>query len=275
MAISVVDITKLRKMTGAGMVDCKKALTETNGDFDKAMEEIRKKGLAVASKRSDRETSEGCVLVKVDGSFGAIIALKCETDFVANNADFIKLTNEILDAAVAARCKTLDEVKALPYGDNTIAEAIIERTGIVGEKMELDGYNVLEAPEIDSYNHQGKNFLCVMVAFNKEVANKEYIHEIALQVAAQNPIAVCEAEVPADVIAREKEIAADKAREEGKPENMIERIAEGRMKKFFDETCLLNQKFISDEKKTVAQYLKEYDKDLTVTAFKRFTLRAE
>jgi elongation factor Ts len=275
MAISVADITKLRKMTGAGMVDCKKALTETNGDFDKAMEEIRKKGLAVASKRSDRETSEGCVLVKVDGSFGAIIALKCETDFVANNADFIKLTNEILDAAVAARCKTLDEVKALPYGDNTIAEAIIERTGIVGEKMELDGYNVLEAPEIDSYNHQGKNFLCVMVAFNKEVANKEYIHEIALQVAAQNPIAVCEAEVPADVIAREKEIAADKAREEGKPENMIERIAEGRMKKFFDETCLLNQKFISDEKKTVAQYLKEYDKDLTVTAFKRFTLRAE
>lgn len=275
MAISVADITKLRKMTGAGMVDCKKALTETNGDFDKAMEEIRKKGLAVASKRSDRETSEGCVLVKVDGSFGAIIALKCETDFVANNADFIKLTNEILDAAVAARCKTLDEVKALPYGDNTIAEAIIERTGIVGEKMELDGYNVLESPEIDSYNHQGKNFLCVMVAFNKEVANKEYIHEIALQVAAQNPIAVCEAEVPADVIAREKEIAADKAREEGKPENMIERIAEGRMKKFFDETCLLNQKFISDEKKTVAQYLKEYDKDLTVTAFKRFTLRAE
>lgn len=275
MAISVADITKLRKMTGAGMVDCKKALTETNGDFYKAMEEIRKKGLAVASKRSDRETSEGCLLVKVDGSFGAIIALKCETDFVANNADFIKLTNEILDAAVAARCKTLDEVKALPYGDNTIAEAIIERTGIVGEKMELDGYNVLEAPEIDSYNHQGKNFLCVMVAFNKEVANKEYIHEIALQVAAQNPIAVCEAEVPADVIAREKEIAADKAREEGKPENMIERIAEGRMKKFFDETCLLNQKFISDEKKTVAQYLKEYDKDLTVTAFKRFTLRAE
>lgn len=275
MAISVADITKLRKMTGAGMVDCKRALTETDGDFDKAMEEIRKKGLAVASKRSDRETSEGCVLVKVDGSFGAIIALKCETDFVANNADFIKLTGEILDAAVAARCKTLDEVKALPFADKTIADAIIERTGIIGEKMELDGYNVLEAPEIASYNHQGKNFLCVMVAFNKEVANKDYIHEIALQVAAQNPIAVCEAEVPADVIAREKEIAADKAREEGKPENMIERIAEGRMKKFFDETCLLNQKYISDEKKTVSQYLKDFDKDLTITAFKRFTLRAE
>lgn len=275
MAISVADITKLRKMTGAGMVDCKKALTDTDGDFDKAIEEIRKKGLAVAAKRSDRETSEGCVLVKVDGAFGAIIVLKCETDFVANNADFIKLTSEILDAAVAARCKTLEEVKALPYGDKTIADAIVERTGIVGEKMELDGYSVLESPEIASYNHMGKNFLCVLVAFNKEVENKEYVHEIALQVAAQNPIAICEAEVPADVIAREKQIAADKAREEGKPENMIERIAEGRMKKFFDESCLLNQKYISDEKKTVDQYLKELDKDLTITAFKRFTLKAE
>ena len=212
MAISVADITKLRKMTGAGMEDCKKALTDTNGDFDKAMEEIRKKGLAVAAKRSDRETSEGCVLVKVDGNFGAIIALKCETDFVATNADFVQLTRDILDAAVANRCKTLDEVKALPYAGKTVAEAIIERTVIVGEKMELDGYSVVEAPELQSYNHQNKNFLCVLVAFNKEVADKDYIHEIALQVAAQNPIAVCEAEVPADVVAREREIAADKAR---------------------------------------------------------------
>ncbi len=275
MAISVADITKLRKMTGAGMVDCKRALTETNGDFDKAMEEIRKKGLAVAAKRSDRETSEGCVLVKVDGNFGAIIALKCETDFVATNADFVQLTRDILDAAVANRCKTLDEVKALPYAGKTVAEAIIERTGIVGEKMELDGYSVVEAPELQSYNHQNKNFLCVLVAFNKEVADKDYIHEIALQVAAQNPIAVCEAEVPADVVAREREIAADKARQEGKPENMIDRIADGRMKKFYDESCLLNQKFISDDKKSVAQYLKDLDPELTVTKFVRFTLKAE
>lgn len=275
MAISVADITKLRKMTGAGMVDCKKALTETNGDFDKAMEEIRKKGLAVAAKRSDRETSEGCVLVKVDGNFGAIIALKCETDFVATNADFVKLTSDILDAAVAARCKTIDEVKELSLGDKTVAETIIERTGIVGEKMELDGYNTIEAPEIQSYNHQNKNFLCVLVAFNKEVEDKEYIHEIALQVAAQNPIALCEQEVPAEIVAREREIAADKARQEGKPENMIERIADGRMKKFYDESCLLNQKFISDDKVSVAQYLKAKDAELTVTSFKRFTLKAE
>ena len=275
MAITVSDINKLRTKTGAGMVDCKKALTEAEGDFEKAVEIIRKKGLAVAAKRSDREASEGCVLVKVDGNFGAIIALKCETDFVANNADFVKLTREILDAAVAARCKSIDEVKALPFGDTTVEKAVVERTGIVGEKMELDGYNWIEAPEIASYNHQGKNFLCVLAAFNKEVADKDYVHEVALQVAAQNPIAVCPEEVPADVIAREKEIAADKARQEGKPENMIERIAEGRMKKFYDESCLLNQKYICDEKQTVAEYLKALDKDLTVTAFRRFTLKSE
>jgi len=275
MAVTLDDIKALRTKTGAGMSDCKKALTEAEGDFEKAIEIIRKKGLAVAAKRSDREASEGCVLVKVDGNFGAIIALKCETDFVANNKDFIALTQSILDAAVAARAKSLDEVKALPFEGKTVADLVLERTGIVGEKLELDGYNWLEAPEIASYNHQGKNFLCCLVAFNKEAADKDYVHEIALQVAAQNPIAVKPEEVPADVVAREKEIAADKAREEGKPENMIERIAEGRMKKFYDESCLLNQKYIVDEKKTVSEYLKALDKDLTVTAFRRFTLKSE
>ena len=275
MAVTLDDIKALRTKTGAGMSDCKKALTEAEGDFEKAIEIIRKKGLAVAAKRSDREASEGCVLVKVDGNFGAIIALKCETDFVANNKDFIALIQSILDAAVAAKAKSLDEVKALPFDGKTVADIVLERTGIVGEKLELAGYNYLEAPEIASYNHQGKNFLCCLVAFNKEVADKEYVHEIALQVAAQNPIAVKPEEVPADIVAREKEIAADKAREEGKPENMIERIAEGRMKKFYDESCLLNQKYIVDEKKTVAEYLKALDKDLTVTAFRRFTLKSE
>ena len=275
MAVTLDDIKALRTKTGAGMSDCKKALTEAEGDFEKAIEIIRKKGLAVAAKRSDREASEGCVLVKVDGNFGAIIALKCETDFVANNKDFIALTQSILDAAVAAKAKSLDEVKALPMDGKTIADIVLERTGIVGEKLELDGYNFIEGPEIASYNHQGKNFLCCLVAFNKEVADKEYVHEIALQVAAQNPIAVKPEEVPADIVAREKEIAADKAREEGKPENMIERIAEGRMKKFYDESCLLNQKYIVDEKKTVAEYLKALDKDLTVAGFRRFTLKSE
>lgn len=275
MAVSIADITKLRKITGAGMVDCKKALTEANGDFDKAMEEIRKKGLAVAAKRSDRETSEGCVMLKVDGTFGAIIALKCETDFVAKNADFIKLTSDILDAAVANRCKTLEQVKTLAMNDSTVADIIVERTGIIGEKMDLDTYEILEAPELASYNHQGKNFLCVLVAFNREIEDKKYIHEIALQIAAQNPIAICESEVPAEVVAKEKEIAADKARKEGKPENIIDRIAEGRLKKFYDENCLLNQKCLIDDKKTVSEYLKAYHPDLTITAFKRITLRDE
>ena len=274
MAVTMADITKLRKMTGAGMMDCKNALTEADGDFDGAMKIIREKGQAVAAKRSDREASEGCVLVKVADGFGAIIALKCETDFVAQNADFIKLTQDILDSAVANKCKTLEEVKALPMGDATIAQAVTDRSGITGEKMELDGYMTLEGPAIATYNHQNKNFLCTMVVLNK-VVDAKVGHEIAMQVAAMNPIAVDEAGVPADVLEKEKEIAADKARQEGKPENMIEKIAMGRISKFYKEVCLLKQEYIQDGKMTVAEYLKSVDKDLTVTAFKRFTLRAE
>lgn len=276
MAVSMADITKLRKMTGAGMMDCKNALTEAEGDFDKAMKIIREKGKAVAAKRSDREAAEGCVLAKVADGFGAIIALKCETDFVAKNEDFVKLTNDILDAAIAHKCKTLDEVKALPLGDTTVEQAVIDRSGITGEKMELDGYMTIEAPVIAVYNHQNKNFLCTMVALNKAVEGVDRIgHEVAMQVAAMNPIAISEADVPAEVLAKEKEIAADKARQEGKPENMIEKIAMGRIGKFYKEVCLLKQEYIQDAKMTVADFLKAADKDLTVTAFKRFTLRAE
>ena len=276
MAVSMADITKLRKMTGAGMMDCKNALTEAEGDFDKAMKIIREKGQAVAAKRSDREASEGCVLAKVADGFGAIIALKCETDFVAKNEDFVKLTNDILDAAIAHKCKTLDEVKALPLGDTTVAQAVTDRSGITGEKMELDGYMTIEAPVIAVYNHQNKNFLCTMVALNKAVEGAERIgHEVAMQVAAMNPLAISEADVPADVLAKEKEIAADKARQEGKPETMLEKIAMGRIGKFYKEVCLLKQEYIQDAKMTVADFLKAADKDLTVTAFKRFTLRAE
>jgi elongation factor Ts len=274
MAVTMADITKLRKMTGAGMMDCKNALTEANGDFDQAMKIIREKGQAVAAKRSDRDASEGCVLVKTVDGFGAIIALKCETDFVAQNADFIKLTQDILDAAIANRCKTLDEVKALPMGDIDVAQAVTDRSGITGEKMELDGYATLEAPCIATYNHQNKNFLCTMVALNKEVDAKVG-HEVAMQIAAMAPIAVDEADVDPEVLAREKEIAMEKARQEGKPENMLERIAMGRISKFYKEVCLLKQDYIQDNKLTVADYLKSFDKELTVTAFKRFTLRAE
>ena len=169
MAVTMADITKLRKMTGAGMMDCKNALTDAEGDFDKAMKILREKGQAVAAKRSDREASEGCVLAKTTGDFAVIIALKCETDFVAQNADFVKLTQDILDLAVANKCKTLDEVKALPMGDATVAQAVTDRSGITGEKMELDGYMTVEGADTVVYNHMNRNGLCTIVAFNKKV----------------------------------------------------------------------------------------------------------
>ena len=194
MAVTMADITKLRKMSGAGMMDCKKALTESDGDIEKAMEIIRKKGQAIAAKRSDREAAEGCVLAKKDGEFAAIIALKCETDFVAKNEDFVALTQAILDAAVANKCRTLDEVKALPMGKGTIQEAVTDRSGITGEKMELDGYCVVEGAYTTVYNHMGKNQLCTIAAFNKE--SEEAAHNIVMQIAAMNPIAIDEAGVP-------------------------------------------------------------------------------
>ena len=274
MAVTIAEITKLRKLSGAGMMDCKKALEESNGDIEKAMEIIRKKGQAVAAKRSDREASEGCVLVKAENGFGAIIALKCETDFVAKNEDFVKLNQQIIYAAVAAKAKSLDEIKGLMLGNETVADAIIARSGITGEKMELDGYSYIESDNISTYDHQGKHMLCTMVALNKAV-DPQYGHAVAMQIAAMNPISINKDDVPEDVRQREFEIAADKARQEGKPEAMIERIAEGRMQKFYKENCLLNQEFIQDGSLSVADYLKKADKDCTVTAFKRFTLRAE
>lgn len=274
MAVNLEDVKKLRELTGAGLGDCKNALAEAEGNIEAAIEIIRKKGQAVAAKRSDREAAEGCVLCKVDGNFGAIIALKCETDFVAQNADFVALTQQILDAAVAARCQTLDDVKALTLDGRPVLDVITDRSGITGEKMELDGYNVVEGAQVAAYNHQSKNFLCTLVALSAEVP-AEYGHAVTMQIAAMNPVSISEADVPEAIKTQEYEIAAGKAREEGKPENMIERIATGRMQKFYKESCLLNQEFIQDSTKTVAQYLQEGNKECTVTAFKRFTLRAE
>lgn len=213
MGVTMADITKLRKMTGAGMMDCKNALAQTNNDFDEAVKIIREKGKAVAAKRSDREASEGCVLVKVENGFGAMIALKCETDFVATNADFVKLTQDILDAAVANRCKSLDEVKALSLGDRTVAEAVTDRSGITGEKMELDGYLTVEGESISVYNHQNKNFLCTMAVLNK-AGYEEAGHEVALQIAAMNPIAVDENSIPQSVKDNEFAVAVQKTKEE-------------------------------------------------------------
>ncbi len=329
MGVGLEDIKKLRAMTGAGLGDCKKALAESNGNIEEAIEIIRKKGQAVAAKRSDREAAEGAVLVKKENGFAAIIALKCETDFVAKNADFIKLAQDILDAAVAAKCKSLDEVKALPMGAHTVADAVTDRSGITGEKMELDGYCYLEGDNVSVYDHMGRHMLCTMVQTNKEA--EEQAHNVAMQVAAMNPVALNEASVPEEVKAEELKVAIEKTKEEqvkkaveaalkkagynlyiaeseehleegirkgnitaedadkirelkktvGEekaahlPEQMVQNIANGRMNKFYKESCLLNQEYIQDSKMSVADYLKSTDKELTVVAFKRFTLRAE
>ncbi len=207
------DIKKLREMTGAGLADCKKALAESD-DMDGAVAYLRKKGAAVAAKRSDRDAAEGCVLVKAENGFGAIIALKCETDFVANNADFVALTQQILDAAVANKCKTLDEVKALPMGDGTVQDAVVARSGITGEKMELDGYNVLEAACIATYNHMNRNGLCTMVALSKPVADETVGKNIAMQIASAAPVAVNESGVAQEVKDNEYNVAIEKTKEE-------------------------------------------------------------
>ena len=224
MAVSIEDIKKLRAMTGAGLADVKKALTEAEGDFDKAKELLRERGLAIAAKRSDRETSNGCVLVKKVNDFAAIIALKCETDFVANGADFIKLTSDILDAAIAAKAHTLDEVKTLKVGESDAQAAVTQRSGITGEKMELDGYCVLEGENIEVYDHMKKHTLCTMVQLNQN--NEEAGHKIAMQVAAMKPIALDEASVPEAVKEEEHKVAVQKTKEE-----QIEKAVEVALKK--------------------------------------------
>ena len=224
MAVSIEDIKKLRAMTGAGLADVKKALTEAEGDFDKAKELLRERGLAIAAKRSDRETSNGCVLVKKVNDFAAIIALKCETDFVANGADFIKLTSDILDAAIAAKAHTLDEVKTLKVGDADVQAAVTQRSGITGEKMELDGYCVLEGDNIEVYDHMGKHTLCTMVQLNEN--NEEAGHKVAMQVAAMRPVALDESLVSEETKKTELEVAVAKTKEE-----LVEKAVNAALKK--------------------------------------------
>ena len=219
------DIKKLRTITGAGYGDVKKALVEAEGDFDKAKDLLRERGLAIAAKRSDRETSNGCVLVKVENGFAAIIALKCETDFVANGADFIALTQSILDAAVENKCQSMEEVAALTLPDGqVVSDAVTQRSGITGEKMELDGYNVLEGENIYQYNHQGKNILCTLVQLNK--AFEEQGKKLALQVASMNPIALDEESVPQSVKDSEFQVAIQKTKDE-----QVEKAVEAALKK--------------------------------------------
>lgn len=271
--ISAADVAKLRRVTLAGMMDCKKALEEADGNFDKAIEIIRKKGQAVANKRADRDATEGVVLSKVtsDGKFGALIVLNSETDFVAKNAEFQGLANRILDLALAKKPSDLEALKSLPLDGASAGEKVIEFVGIIGEKLELSLYEIVEATHVQAYIHPG-NKLATLVGFTKAGLDKQVYKDIAMQVAAMNPVAIDKDDVPQAVIAQELEIGKEQARRDGKPEAMLEKIAQGKLGKFYKESTLLNQEFVKDNKQTIGQYLKSVDKDLTVTAFKRYTL---
>ncbi len=330
MAVTMAEITKLRHLTSAGLMDCKKAIAETNGDIEAAVEILRKKGQAVAAKREDRQAAEGCVLSKNEGDFAAVVALNCETDFVAKNAGFVALTQKILDAAVANRVKSLDDLKALKLGDLTIADLVVEESGKTGEKTEISAYEWLEAPSTTSYNHLG-NKLATIVGFNLEGVNVQVGRDIAMQVASMNPVAIDRDSVPQSVKDSEYNVAVEKTKEEqvakaveaaikkaginpnlvdseahiesniakgwltaeeadkaraiakttaeakaaNLPAAMIENIANGRLNKFFKESCLMEQEFIKDGKMTVGQYLESNSKGLVAVAFKRVNLNED
>ncbi len=272
VSISASDVNKLRQMTGAGMMDCKKALTETNGDFEAAVDVLRKKGQKVAANRADRHSGEGCVLAKVsaDKKFGVVLSLNCETDFVAKNEGFVAIANGFMDLALSKKAKSVDEFSQLDFNGMKVADKLIEQTGVIGEKIEIGAYEILEAEFIGSYIHAG-NRLAVNVAFNKST-DDETGKQVAMQVAAMNPIAIDEKSVPKEVVDREIEVGKDLAIQEGKPTEMAEKIAMGRLNKFYKESTLLNQEFIRDPKLSIKQFLTSVDKDLTATAFKRVSL---
>jgi elongation factor Ts len=330
MAVTMAEITKLRHLTSAGLMDCKKALAETNGDIEAAVEILRKKGQAVAAKREDRQAAEGCVLAKNEGDFAAVVALKCETDFVAKNAGFVELTQKILDVAVANRIQSLDELKAFTIDGQTIADLVVEESGKTGEKTEISAYEFVIAPSTTSYNHLG-NKLATIAGFNQEGVDYQVGRDVAMQVASMNPVAVNRESVPQSVKDTEYNVAVDKTKEEqvkkaveaalkkaginpnlvdsedhiesninkgwltqeeadkarviaketaaakaaNLPEQMIQNIAQGRLNKFFKESCLVEQEFVKDGELTIGQYLEKAAKGLTVTEFKRVNLNED
>lgn len=273
--ISAADVNKLRQMTGAGMMDCKKALTETNGDFDAAVDFLRKKGAKVSAARADRDAKEGAIIAKTsaDNKLGIIIQLSCETDFVAKNEDFVKFANSIADLALTHKPATADALKALDMDGQPLSERLMEQVGKIGEKIDVVKYEIVEANNVVAYIH-GANRLGVLVALNNAPSEANLVagRDAAMQVAALNPAAVDKDGVDATVIERELEIAKDQVRAEGKPENMIEKIAQGKLAKFYKENTLLNQEFVKDGSLTVAQMLDKAEKGLTVTLFKRVSL---
>ncbi len=274
ITLSAADVKKLRDMTGAGMMDCKNALTEAEGDFEKAVEVLRKKGQKLSVKRADREAKEGAViaLISDDKKKGVVVKLNCETDFVAKNDDFVNLTKAFAAAALNHFPDTLEGVLALNYDGITIGEKIVEQIGVIGEKVALSGYEKLEAPQVAPYIHMG-NRAAVLVGLSKtDESYFEAGRNVAMQVAAMRPVAVDKRDVSSEMIEKEIEIGKEQARQEGKPEAMLEKIAMGKLNKFYQESTLLNQVYVRDGKKTVREYIQELDKDLTVTAFRHLEL---
>ncbi|GAA0879006.1 translation elongation factor Ts [Algoriphagus jejuensis] len=275
MAITAQDVNKLRQMTGAGMMDCKKALTEAEGDFEKAVDILRKKGQKVSASRADRETKEGVVVTRVaeNGTKGILLSLTCETDFVAKNEGFVEFANTLIDLAVANASESKDAVLALPIENLTVAEKIIEMTGRIGEKIDISHFEIITAEAVVPYIHSnGKLGVLVGLVNTSGADTEEAGKDVAMQIAAMNPVAVDKDGVDASTIEREIEIGKEQARAEGKPEEMLEKIAMGKLAKFYKESTLLSQQFVKDGSKSIAQYLDGVSKGLTVNAFKRISI---
>lgn len=274
--ISASDVNKLRQQTGAGMMDCKKALMESNGDFEAAIDYLRKKGAKVAASRQDRESNEGVVIAKTtaDGKTGVIVEVNCETDFVAKNADFIAFGNSIADLAVEKAPASLEELLSLELNGSKVADQILDQTGKIGEKIGVNKYEVVSGEKVIAYIH-GNYRLGVLVALSADAEGAEEAgKDVAMQIAAMNPVAIDKGDVDSRTIERELDIAKEQIRAEGKPEEMVEKIAQGKLNKFYKDSTLLNQEFVKDSSKTIAQFLNGVSKDLTVTAFKRVQLGA-
>lgn len=275
MSISAADVNNLRKKTGAGMMDCKKALMETQGDFEAAIDYLRKNGQKISTNRADRDAAEGAVIAKtsVDFKVGVVIELNCETDFVAKNDDFVALANEIADVALSNKPADLAELKALSIGSTSIEERLLSEMGRIGEKIEISNYAIMEGDSVVAYIHAG-NKIGVLVVMNQE-ANDAIVaagKDAAMQTAAMFPVAVDKDGVSQEMIDRELEIGKEQARAEGKPEEMLEKIALGKLNKFFKESTLLNQDFVKDGSKTVGKMLDDVSKGLKITHFKRVAL---
>lgn len=273
--ITAADVNKLRQMTGAGMMDCKNALVETGGDFEQAIDYLRKKGQKVADKRADREATEGYVLAKVNPACNraVVVKLSCETDFVARNEEFVSFAHKLVDLALASAYKNREELLSAVLDGRSIQENITEMIGKIGEKIEVAQYEMIDGPLAFAYNHHGNKLATILLLSKSGIDNiEEAGKDIAMQIAAMAPVAIDKDGVNQTIIAHEIEIGKEQARQEGKPEEMLEKIALGKLNKFFKENTLINQEFIKDSKKTVGQYLADFDKEVKILAFHRVLL---